>query len=384
MLLPSPADPGSELDLGHEINPRFPRGIAPHALLAQVRNTAPFIFSPDFPAPPYVRELRLVAGDGIPHDRYFRLCLAAHFATVGTFVPTDVDNQIRFKLWHPGLDRATLERMADTVVESLSWDFRPVTTRWVRSPRTGEVLGGHHGEWFSVAVAAYGAFRRRDPERAAALAAGILGEMAREERIYGDLRAARDGIGLLKAATLIAHNLGDLDRVIEAWHLPEEDPLRAAAFKAGHERRPAFSGGLVEAGRLNKDMMAAENHRHFALRGPRPLRRSADLLLPVGPFFDDWGTRVARHPALEAPEVAAVVHALVAGWERLPGTVGYPRAIAGIQDAFPGGAAALAGHLPAKTGRALRSGLLRSLSAVPRRRFEEQWAQAALNRLTAS
>ena len=48
------------------------------------------------------------------------------------------------------------------------------------------------------------------------------------------------------------------------------------------------------AGALNKDVMATENHRFLALRKPRALRASRELLLPIGPFFESWGRTVAR------------------------------------------------------------------------------------------
>src|SRR3954469_3123838 len=85
-----------------------PRGIEPALLLKQVRNTAPFIFEPDFltsssVGTAYIATLRKAAHDfevdpstELTHDQYFELCLSAHHATVGSFVPTDVDNQIRF------------------------------------------------------------------------------------------------------------------------------------------------------------------------------------------------------------------------------------------------------------------------------------------------
>jgi hypothetical protein len=57
--------------------------------------------------------------------------------------------------------------------------------------------------------------------------------------------------------------------------------------------------------------------------------------------------------------------------------VGYARALAGILDAFPGGASALARYLPARVERRLRAGALRALIGVPQSRFEQQWAAHA-------
>jgi hypothetical protein len=376
------------------------RGVSPDILLEQVRNTAAFALLPEFhPGAPYLEPLRGAPGAALSHFEYYRLCLAAHFTTVATYVPTDVDNQIRFKLWDPSLPLETVLEMSKLVIESHEWDMRPLSQRWVRSPRSGEILGGHMGEWFSVAAGAYGATRRRAPDRAAELGGLIVREVQRHAEICRTFREAGDGVRLLKTATLIAHNLGDLDRVIEAWGIGEADPLVQAVYKMGHGSGASspWRAALSDAGALNKTFMAHENHRHFALRAVKALRSSPDLLLPIGPFFDDWGRTVARHPALRPDDVAQVVSELVLGWERLgkaaaekaaktaqggpaaaPAPVGYARALAGILDAFPGGMAALSKLIPARVERDLKSGPLRVLIAVPQRRFEENLARSAL------
>ncbi len=376
------------------IAPESPRGVSPEILLSQVRNTAPFIFEDKMraeadPSLHHLRTLQELATQKssveLNHVEYFRLCLSAHHATVATFVPTDVDNQIRFRLWHPTLPVATLVEMAQIVLESHDWDSCRVSTRWVRSPRSGIILSGHHGEWFSTAAGAYGSLRKREPATAQRLMDAILAEMNCHAQVFEDFREVRDGIGLLKTATLIAHNLGDLDRVMDQWNLPQNDPLRLAAFKAGHEDLGRFGGVLQRAGGLNKAYMADENHRHFALREAKPLRKSADLLLPMGPFFDDWGKTVARHTELTPEQVGLVTECLVNGWERQQKVaaggnppVGYARSLAGILDAFPGGFAKLGRYIPARVERSLKAGPLRALCAISKTRFEEQWAKSAL------
>jgi hypothetical protein len=377
---------------------RFPRGVAPAILLDQIRNTVPFIFEGSAPpSRPSFRYLQVILGRKrevdsrvlaeLSHAEYFELCLSAHHTTVASFVPTDVDNQIRFRLWHPGLPLETLREMAAIVERSYEWDHSPVSTRSLPVDSSGWQLSGHKGEWLSTAAAAYGALRRKDGDAAAHIAGMIVRELQREAEAYSQARADRQGLNLLKAATLIAHNLGDLDRVIDLWKLPEGDPLRDATYKAGIEGSSRFGGALVAAGLLNKAYMAVENHRHFALRTPKCLRVSSDLLLPIGPFFDSWGEKVAKHPALEPGQVAEVAEALVLGWERLGGAskdpgsapVGYVRALAGMLEAFPGGLSRLSQSLPAKTTRILKAGTLRALLSVSRKRFEDQWAHMALN-----
>lgn len=372
-----------------------PRGVSPEILVNQVRNTAPFFedpgLGPDAEKHRYLQVLRghaiqPPAPEALSHVEYYELCVSAHWATVATFVPTDVDNQIRFKLWHPALPTEALEAMAQAVLRARDWDELPVSRRFARSPETGLHLSGHHGEWFSIAVGAYGALRRRSPELAAEVGAAITRELDREAGILRDLAKARDGIGLLKCATLIAHNLGDLDRVFEMWNIPESDALAQSVLKLGHTGDSRFAGIFFQAGEFNKKHMAVESHRNFALRSQKPLRRSLELLLPLNPFLDEWGTIVARHPALSPEEVGQIVEALVHGFERLQkpegGPIGYARAIAGIEAAFPGGARALERYLPAKVARILRAGGFRSLISVPRERFERTWNQIALKAWT--
>lgn len=366
-----------------DLQPQLPKGIAPKLLVAQVRNTAPFLLDSAEKEAPFVEFLKAAeqGSEEFDHASYFRLCVSAHWATVATFVPTDVDVHIRQKLWQGGLPNSTLLKMVETTLESLTWPVEGVTTRWVRSPATGELVCGHQGEWFSIAVAAYGALKRREPQAAGELAEAILREMHREAQIYEDCKKARDKIALLKAATVLAHNLGDLDRVMDAWNISDDDPLKTRAYKAGHQPSALFGSTLFEAGEVNKQWMAIENHRHYQLRAPRALRRNRDLLLPISPFLDQWGSLIARHPSLKPEEVGEVAEALIIGWEKTPGSFGYPRALRGIEENFPGGQRALLDYLPASKGRILKAGPLRSLCIIPRERFEKQFAQGALHQV---
>src|SRR5690606_33292226 len=120
----------------------FPRGIAPDLLISQVRNTMPYLFDADsetaakwnsFPPAQVVRRLNASLHD-LSHFEYFRLCLSAHDLTCGTPVPTDVDNQIRLKLWPRGLPLETAIEMTDLVLESRAWDFTLVSSRFVEAP----------------------------------------------------------------------------------------------------------------------------------------------------------------------------------------------------------------------------------------------------------
>lgn len=368
-----------------------PIGISPQILVTQVKNTVPFIFNGSMQsAPIYVRNM-MAADNAIEagksaelhddHLRYYEMCLSAHHATVASFVPTDVDNHIRHKLWLRCEDTETLLKLRDLVADSLHWDCRFVSTRFVAtSAAVHDVLSGHHGEWFSTAVGAYAALKKQptlleDSEDFAAL---IVQEINRELAIYTAFRQGRDGIALLKTATIIAHNLGDLNRVADMWGLGDDDFLKKSLAQNLSAKQNARQQLVDEIQTLNRDLMAVENHRHFALRKPRSLRRRAAYLLPIGPFLDAWGGKLATSNDLSRKDLAEVVEALIDGWQRLDGPVGYARALAGISEHIPGGMSELASIVPARVYKTMQSGKLRQLISIPQERFEAQWRHVAL------
>lgn len=364
------------------------RGIAPELLVSLVQNTAPFLESESGLQAEYIEKyLALKNATKLSHEEYFTLCLCAHYITVATFVPTDVDNQIRQKLWNQKLAPGCSERMAAIVLEAKNWNALAMTERYATSPASGESLSGHDGEWFSVAVGAYAAHRTKNPSLASEIFEAIYKELKREAAIFFDLKAAKEGIGLLKAATLIAHNLGDLDRVTDQWNLPADDALRVKFYKAGHGEKPEWNI-LFEAGNLNKEYMASENHRHYPLRAAKSLRISRKFLLPTGPFFDDWGATLVRSELLSSRELAEICEALVEGFFKLSSPKiplhGYARALAGIISAYPGGEKKLSLELPAKVARQMKDAKLWILIQVSQKVFENEWNRKALEFLRSA
>ncbi len=386
-LVPAPS-PEEDAPSEH-INDGFTgRGIPFRILMEQVRNTAPFLFTEEAKfteKEPHLEALRewgrkptTLTNAEMTHGEYFRLCLQCHHGTVATFVPTDVDVHIRFKLWQPPISATARREMAELVIQSLGWDFSRVSTRYVISPSTGELLSGHQGEWFSTAAAAYVSCMKWEEDLAHTLSDLIIAEIHREAQVFEEMKAKKDGLGLHQTATVIAHNLGDLDRVFDQWELADDNPLKKIAYKAGHVESGPLPRELWEAGELNKAYMANENHRHFALRRPRSLRRSEKFLLPFAPFLDDWGKFIAATPLLSSAEKGDVAESLVDGWVRLPKNVGYARALAGMEEAMPGGAAALWNEMPARNAKILQTGKLRQAATMPRERFEASWSRTAL------
>jgi len=361
-------------------------GIAPRQLLAQVENTVPFLLhegrelkAQGQVLPPERRYLEVLLAaeartdDEFDHVGYFELCLAAHFATVGSFVPTDVDNQIRQKIWQTAPDHATIQRLVDLVEEFPRWDIFPVAARFVRAPSDAALISGLEGEWLGELAAAYAALLPIDSDRAHHMQTLIEMVLSREARVLEENLAARANLEVLKGATLIAHNLGDLDRVIDLWGLGQQDPLRTAVYKVGHQANARFGGRFLFPGELNKRHMAAENHRHFPLREPRILRERREYLLPLGPFFDDWGASLGRDSRLSERELSEVLSALIRGFTRVPGAVGYGRALAGLAEGFFGGARGLKKFLSAKLVKEWEAAPLYKICSEPRAEFEARW-----------
>lgn len=344
-----------------------PKGIEPQLLLKQVLNTAPFLKDLHFEQNASFRYLQIlqsvvpgVSWDDFSWGRYFELCVAAHYATVATFVPTDVDNHIRFKLWDSTVEEEDWMKMIQVVVDAFSWDTLKLSARWLKSP-SGRLLEGHKGEWFSIAAAAFAASRNRFPEKAKEVLSLIEWEIENEEICFTEFLKQKDYFSILKSSVLIAHNLGDLTRVLEMWGLPQ-------LFSERLSTQP-----ILLAGKINRDLMALENHRHFPLREPRALRKNADFLLPLGPFLDDWGKRLAHHPELSLEDLGTIAEALIQGWMKLSGPVGYARALTGLETYYPGGIKELLKPLPSRVAKLWTGGALRQLCGIPKPRFEAQW-----------
>jgi hypothetical protein len=325
--------------------PRKAPGIAPKLLLEQVMATAPWAFTiePTLPAADILSkageiDARWRKGDA--GEDYFVLLLAAHFTTVATFCPTDVDVRIRQHAWSELAGRR-LTSAIERVEEIARWDVRPVTARHVVLGK--EVLAGHQGEWFSVMAGALGRALALGDETAAAHARDwIETELAREAKLVTLARKKGTDQQLLSVVTTVAHNLGDLSRVVETWQKTHaESELGRRYLRLGHEDSTRFDGAFVFAGELNKQRMAKENHRFLPLRAPRALRRAREFIMPFGPYFYDWGHMIGRTPALTDAERAEILLALLNMHERRTDEHGCLRAIAGMNAAFPGGAARL-------------------------------------------
>ncbi len=372
-------------------------GIAPSVLIQQVEQTARWALQPrdevaarePFTADQDAfawrdrlgRALELEASYAEPGARleYFSLLLSAHFCTVGTFVPTDVDTRIRFHAWQECKDKELLTMMLARVDQADRWDPTLVSARVVDVGLGA--LSGHNGEWFSVRAGALGrALQLKHESAIEQLTAQLDAELSRESQCFERVEGVYGSeLAMLRVACVIAHNLGDLSRVVADWPVKSAraEQLRQKYARLGHHDSSNEVGPLRRAGALNKSMMASENHRFLALRRPRGLRKHRGLLLPMGPFFDAWGATIATHKSLTAGDRAEVIDALVDAHLSDPSQQGYLRALAGIHQSVRGGLDEAARELPAKQRRHVAAGAIREALGVTQERFEARVAKRA-------
>jgi hypothetical protein len=394
-LAPTPAGPAWE------------GWIAPENLASLVRNTAPFLFrnvstarparlfdllDADAPAIPGVRPSTsfLEVLHAVEHHDwlkltyeeqlidYFVLCLASHHSTVATFVPTDVDSKIRGLIWRKTRDRDVLRAFAKAGFAMGRWDLRPISKRTNEIGDLGPV-SGHDGEWLSVMAGGHGRFLElRDAEWAERTAEAIDAELKRELAAF-QLALSTKGreIDVLCMAASITHNLGDLDQGISFWEgrSAAVDSLKRF-HRLAHENKTAYGGGFQAPADLYKKTLASEGHRHYPLRAVKPLRQSADLLLPLGPFLDDWGGTIAAFPGLTTIDRSEVIDALVRGCRKIPGQQGYFRALAGMNEHSNRAFEDAVALLPTASRKDLHSPETRKLMAVPRSSFESRLSKA--------
>ena len=356
-------------------------GIAPNILLKHVENTAPFLFSGAletsgssraFLAKLIFYKKNLNQLKNIDLAEYFHICLCAHWATAGTFVPTDVDNQIREGLWKHGEVGKYIDKMAKLTINAWTWDYSQVTNRKSYNLANNQVMSTHEGTWLSVAIGAYCALiKNKRTALAFEVAEVIIAETVKEEKLLIELQERRDHINFLRSCALMAHNFGDLDRVIDQWQLSDDDPFKKRIYKLGHKLNESYSPVLFYAGLVNKEFLSVENHRHMSLRQPKSLRSSAKYLVPIGPFMDDWGEVLGSDQALSLTDKAEIISALFEGYKRQDKAFGYIRAFRGLTNSLPDGIRTLDAHLPYDLVLEIKKSAFQELSDISKLDFEQ-------------
>ena len=354
-------------------------GIAPNLLLKDIEVTAPFLFKGELNLEGKDREYlkkisfykkNLNSLKYINLSDYFYICMAAHWATAGTFVPTNVDNQIREGLWKHKEILGHIEKMARITIDSWLWNYEEVTNRKSFNVSTGQVLSTHEGTWLSVAIGAYNALvKNKKTELAQEMSQIILAEIEKEEKILLKLRESRDHINFLRTTALMAHNFGDLDRVIDQWEMPQDDPFRERIYKLGHQLNKNYSPILVFAGQVNKAFLSVENHRHMSMRQAKCLRKSFKFLIPVGPFMDSWGRALGESKDLTMSEKGEIVACLFEGYKRQDLAYGYARAFGGLINSLPQGLESLVQDIAFDVVAEIRKSNFYKISEIPEEEF---------------
>lgn len=358
-------------------------GIAPNLLLKDIENTAPWLFRGEIETTGdkraylakvvfYKKNLNLLKHINLTD--YFYLCMAAHWSTAGTFVPTNVDNQIREGLWKHGEIGAHIERMARITIDSWQWDYQDVTNRKSYNTDNNQFMSTHEGTWLSVAIGAYCALvKNKKTVLAQEMADVILAEIEKEEKLLISLREKRDHINFLRSTALMAHNFGDLDRVIEQWMMPEDHAFRKRIYKLGHELNENYSPILAYAGQINKKFLSVENHRHMSMRQPRCLRLSHKFLIPVGPFMDQWGETLGNSQDLTSADKGEIVAALFDGYSRQNQAMGYARAFGGMMRTLPEGLKTLVADVPFDLVQTITKSPFMKVAETDIQEFEAQY-----------
>ncbi|MEQ1886923.1 MAG: hypothetical protein ABL967_17815 [Bryobacteraceae bacterium] len=327
----------------------------------------------------YIQRLRTLTERGIGREEvfppldYFQLCVASHWATAGTFVPTDVDTKIRGILWRECRDRDTLRAMCDYGMQAGDWDLSPVSKRITTVEGFGEI-SGHDGEWFSVLAGAHGRFAvLDDSEYFEQTGAAIHRELERQAGGFRKmLHQPGAELDVLRLAVSLTHNCGDLDQGISFWNQHASlGPSRLRFHRLAHENTKPYQGTFQVAARIYREALSAEGHRHYPLRPVRALRTSPDLLLPLGPFLDDWGAVLAKHTILSSEDRTEIIAALVTGCRKIAGQQGHFRALAGFEAESSRTFKDACDRLPRALARDLRD--FRPKISVPRVTFESPY-----------
>jgi hypothetical protein len=252
------------------------------------------------------------------------------------------------------------------------WSLDGISKRATALAGVGPV-SGHDGEMLSVYAGALGSFLHiGDAEYVQLASEAIHNELEREATEFR-FASSRKGMEIetLRIAATLTHNAGDLDQGISFW--PKGEPYRSAKIpfhRLAHENKTPFRGTYQAAARVYRAAMSCEGHRNYPLRGVRGLRQSPDLLLPLGPFLDDWGATIAKHPLLQLQDRAETLDALLAGCRKIPGQRGYFRAIHGMSQALGGSIEEVVRQMPSTARATWKDSVIRKEVAVPRPSFE--------------
>jgi len=169
------------------------------------------------------------------------------------------------------------------------------------------------------------------------------------------------------------------------WNKGEAyESYRRRFARLAHENTTGADGVYQAAAVFYKAMMSPEGHRNYPLREPLALRKSADFLLPLGPFFDNWGRVVGSHKLLTRDDRAEVAAALLSGCKKIAGQFGYYRALAGMNEAMNGHIDDLASRMPAALRHELKDPAVRKHLGMSQQSFESGYRKKCLSLMAES
>jgi hypothetical protein len=189
---------------------------------------------------------------------YFALCLAAHFASCATYVPTDVDAKIRHALWFEQDDAAERAHMLELAAALADWDVRRFSARLCTTdadplelpPR--RIVSGHDGERLSVLVGAMlASLAFSDSAAAERFEQLVDDELRREADAFLALERApgRGNWTLLALAATLTHNVGDVNQSLESSSARRVGDAQKQRFCKLAQERPERYARRVRARR---------------------------------------------------------------------------------------------------------------------------------------
>ena len=135
----------------------------------------------------------------------------------------------------------------------------------------------------------------------------------------------------------MTHNVGDLLRAIGMWNCNLNFIIQYKKKYMRMMKKNEEGFQFFEAGLIYNEYLTHDNGRHLALRAPKIFRIAKDFLLPIGPFFEEWGEMIGKHPLVKENDIIEIINALLDAAERTPLQRGYTRALAGLNRTLPKG-----------------------------------------------
>jgi hypothetical protein len=111
----------------------------------------------------------------------------------------------------------------------------------------------------------------------------------------------------------------------------------------------------------------------MSMRQARCLRRSADFLIPVGPFMDKWGKTLGESRELTPEEKGEIIICLFEGYKRQDMAFGYTRAYGALIQTLPRGIDSLEAHIAFDVVAEIKKSPFTRIAELSQEEFEGQF-----------